>query len=872
MSARDTPLMEQWSRLKRAHPEAYLFFRLGDFYELFEQDAIEVARLLDLTLTSRNKGKPDEVPMCGVPVVSVHLHVAKLLERGHRVAIAEQMADPAKTRGIVPREVVRVLTPGTVTDPEHVAPSQNGWLGALELSERGAGLAFLDVSTSELCAAAVDDAASWLGDLARAAPRELLVSVDEGLARADPAALARLRGLVAGVARSCAIRADEALSDAEAELALGPALRADCAVLPPLAVRAAARTLRFARACTPGLELDVRRVGRWESSDVLRLDPAAQAHLELVASLAGEPRTTLLATIDTTVTPAGARLLRRRLLSPLLDVAAIRRRQDEVACFVVHARVREDAREALRGVGDLERFATRASMREITSRELGLLRDGLAAGSATLEVLGSLPEPADRALFGLGGAEVDPVADVRDALTRALVERPAPRVADGPVFREGFDAELDELGALARGGAEQMVAIETRLRERTGIGSLKVRFTRVFGWYVEVTRAQAAKVPAEFRRKQTVATGERYTTVELDELADRLLHAEERQRERELEVLRGLVELAAAAAERVRALSGLLARVDVAMALAEVAHRSDWTRPEVEASERLAIREGRHPVVERLGTQRFVPNDVALDAAGVRFWLVTGPNMAGKSTFLRQTALLVVLAQMGSYVPARSACVGVVDRVLSRVGASDDLARGASTFMVEMRETAEILRAATRRSLVILDEVGRGTSTFDGLAIAWAVAEHLDAVVRCRTLFATHYHELTQPVERSASAENHSVSAREVGDDVVFLHRVVAGAASRSYGIAVAKLAGLPESVLARARALLTEFEGDGSTAGDRVHSGAAAPTPQLSLFGAPPAESAGAREILETLRVVDLDRTSPLDALALLAKLKARL
>ncbi|MEB2323498.1 MAG: DNA mismatch repair protein MutS, partial [Sorangiineae bacterium] len=728
MAGRRTPVMQQFADAKRAYPDAILFFRMGDFYEMFEDDAVLAARLLELVLTSRNKGKPDEVPMAGVPHHAAHGYIARLLELGYQVAICEQMADPATVKGIVPREVVRVITPGTVTDRDQLDASTNNWLGAVEPERDGAGLALLDLSTGELRAAMARDLSALLAELGRAAPRELLVGgAPEGL----PEAVAALRAALPGAA----VREDRALDDAEAPAALG-ALASDAAGLAPAARAAVARALRYARACNPGVELPIAYIGRWEPSDALVIDPSTQRHLELALSARGTRDGSLLGVIDRTRSPAGARRLRRQLLAPLVDVARIRRRLARVEALVNDPALREQLAQALAGVGDLERLSTRAALGEATPRDLGAIRDGLVAAKQAIALLTKLGGGATLGDPLFEPASADTLDELAEALGRALVERPPAQPKDGAVFVTGYDRALDEEDELRRSGSERMVELEARLKRETGIGTLKVRFTRVFGWYIEVSRSQAGRAPEGWRRKQTVATGERYTIAELDDLADRILHAEERRRERELELLGELTRRAGAASSRLRALSALLARWDVAGALAEVAHRFDYVRPEVDTSSALLIEDGRHPVVERLAAAgRFVPNDVRLDLEGERLWVITGPNMAGKSTLLRQTALTVILAQMGSYVPARSARVGVVDRVLSRVGASDDLSRGESTFMVEMRETATILRAATARSLVIVDEIGRGTSTLDGLAIAWAVAEHLDAAIGCRALF-----------------------------------------------------------------------------------------------------------------------------------------
>ena len=867
MAPRLTPVMLQHAEAKRAHPDAIVFFRLGDFYEMFGDDAVLAAPLLELTLTSRNKGKEDEIPLAGVPHHAAAGYIARLLQLGHKVAICEQMADPSKVKGIVPRQVVRVITPGLVTEREHLESSANNFLAALEVTASAIGVSLFDFSTGELLSAELPDVASALAELSRARPREILIGFES-----DAAAGAGVLEAVTALGRA-AVRADDALSDADAEQALAE-LAAEAASLPPSARRAVARALRFARACNPGVELPARRIGRWEPKSLLAIDRVAQSHLELVESVSGRREATLLGVLDATNTPMGARSLRRRLLAPLTDVERIRRRLDLVEALVVHARLREELTRELAQVGDIERLAVRVSLRAATPRDLGALRDGLRAARGVASVLGSVADPGLRETLGVASAGLDTVPELCELLERALVERPPAQAKEGEIFKAEFDAELAELSELRKSGTERMVELEGQLKQETGIATLKIRYTRVFGWYIEVSRGQSGRVPEHYRRKQTVATGERYTTPALDELADRIAHAEELHRERELSLLNEIGAQAALESERVKALARELARWDVAASMAQIAHRYDYTRPTVDASDQIVIRDGRHPVVERLAAQgRFVPNDVDLDLERERLWLITGPNMAGKSTLLRQVALSVILAQMGSFVPARSARIGVVDRVLSRVGASDNLAGGESTFMVEMRETAEILRNATRRSLVILDEIGRGTSTFDGLSIAWAVAEYLDEAICCRALFATHYHELTALGEGSQHAANYSVSARELDGDVVFLHRLVAGAASRSYGVAVAKLAGLPETVLARARALLNTLESGGvAPEAPKPRGKARVKDDQLSLFGARSAETRGHTEVIDTLKALDLDRVTGLEALQFLARLKQKL
>jgi DNA mismatch repair protein MutS len=876
----DSPGMRQYLAAKAAYPDALLFFRMGDFYELFFDDAVVAAKALDLTLTSRNKGSPDPIPMAGVPHHAGASYVQRLLDQGFKVAICEQMADPATVKGIVPREVVRVATPAIAYDDSTVDARKNLFMAALEVDAATGrvGIAALDFSTGELCACEADGLSAALSEIVRLDPREVLggagttelvEAVKAALPRAavrELSAIAPTRDLAGAIARL-----DDVLGKGEARKACSS----------DLALVAAARCVALAQECEPGRKLPLSRLVPYELGDTLVLDDAAQRHLELVRTMDGESGRgtgSLLAQIDMTRTSPGARLLRRRLLSPRTDVAEIRRRLDGVELFVTQPGLRAEIRARLDNVADIERLAVKLAVDRIGPRELLALRTSLAELPGIDDALAACRDAREGIL--------DRAEELTALLEAAIVDDPPIRASDGGVFRDEFDAELDEARTLTRDGQRLIVELEGRLREEAQIPSLKLRYTRVFGWYMEVTRTHLAKAPKAWRRKQTVATGERFTCDDLDTLADKLAHAEDRLASREGELFVDLVKKLAVHSERLRSIASRLASLDVSSALAELAHRDDYTRPDVDDSCELILEDARHPVVERLAAAgRFVPNDLVLDAMAEasadrsRLWIVTGPNMAGKSTFMRQIALAVVLAQMGSFVPARRAKIGVVDRVLTRVGASDNLSRGESTFMVEMKETANILRRATKRSLVVLDEIGRGTSTYDGLSIAWAVAEHLHDVVGCRALFATHYHELTDLTASCASAENHSVSAREHEGSIVFFHKVQRGAASRSYGVACARLAGLPEPVLARARAILGSLErGAASPAGDgKRETQRGRRVPQLDLFGsggsgaaandgngaAPPSAA------LEMLRALDLDRMTPLEALTTLAKLK---
>jgi DNA mismatch repair protein MutS len=805
--------------------------------------------------------------MAGVPHHAAAGYIAKLLEKGRKVAICEQMADPSQVKGVVPREVVRVVTPGLCLEPDALDARAHNYLAVVagEGAEGPFGLAALELSTAELRAAEIAGSAALLAELVRTDPREVLVAP----------ALEALRDALGKALPSAVVSSWDASATEAPEAVLARVVGAEEAAraradVGDLGRAAAAEALRYAATTQPGAELRVQRIGVYDPSSHLSLDEAAVRNLELVRTLRGDKHGSVLWLLDATKTSMGARTLRRRLLSPLTEVAAIRRRHDLVEAFVADGELRKALRDALAEITDLERLATRAELGVATPRDLAAIRDGLVGSARAVEAL------AARRTSGLddvlaGGLPSDPCDDLRARLLRALVDEPPHAHTGGGIFREGLDPALDELRTLSASSKDVILELERRERERTGISNLRIRYTRVFGYYLEVTKSNLGSVPADYRRKQTVASGERFTTDELDELQAKILNADERAHALEAELFLELRREVAANAPRVRALAARIADLDVHAALADVAHRHDYVRPEVDDGVALALEDARHPIVERLAPPgEFVPNDVALDAEGERMMIVTGPNMSGKSTAMRQVALAVILAQLGSFVPARRARIGVVDRVYTRVGASDDLGRGQSTFMVEMREAADILRGATRRSLVVLDEIGRGTSTYDGLAIAWAIAEHLHDAISCRAMFATHYHELCELAETRPGVVNFNVAAKEHAGDVLFLHKLVPGGANRSYGVAVARLAGVPEIVLARARTILGDLE-DGaplpSGASARVRELDARGRPQLDLFGKSEADRPS--ELVRTLENLDVDEMRPVDAIVALSRLK---
>jgi DNA mismatch repair protein MutS len=839
-------MQEQYRRLKAECGDALLFFRLGDFFELFGEDAERAAPVLEVALTSREISPGVRWPMCGVPHHALDSYASRLLARGFKVAVADQVEDPAQAKGLVRREIVRVLTPGTLTEPGLLAEFGDSLLVAATASPTLA-LAWADASTGAVRVPvweAGEDAerAAW-DELCRLRPREVLV------ARGDVPAVVVRFAEEHGVVRT-ELGPGEVVAGAAA--ALWGAEASDPVL--DLLVTYLTRTLRVSLR-------DLPAPTRYRPSAAMAIDWRAARHLELVERQDGSrgPEGTLLGTVDRTLTPMGHRLLRRWLLAPLQDVAAIRARQDAVDELVHQPLFREELRGRLREVADLERLAVRVAREQAGPRELAALGASLRALPGVREALVG----CRAALLAECLAALDPMEDVAATLARALVPQPPASVRDGGVIAPGYDEELDALRAAGTEARTWLAELEARERERTGIRSLKVGYHKVLGYYLEVGASHARSVPADWKRRQTLAVAERFVTPELKALEDRIVGAEEKALRREAALFHALRAELAGRAPALRRTAEALATLDALAALADVATRRGWVRPVVDRSRDLVVRAGRHPVVEQaLGPGRFVPNDVRLGAGGPSFLLVTGPNMAGKSTFMRQVALIAILAQMGSFVPAAEARIGVVDRIFTRIGASDDLARGQSTFMVEMTEVAELLRQATRQSLLLLDEVGRGTGTRDGLAIAWAVAEDLVGRVRARTLFATHFHELTALAAAHPTAGNVHVAVREEEDRVVFLHRVTPGAADRSYGVAVAALAGVPEAVIARARRILAALE-----AGASLAEAAGAPAEEVADA---PAAPDGARQLLERLAAVDPERLTPLAALDLLAVLQA--
>jgi DNA mismatch repair protein MutS len=861
--------MRQYFEAKRQHRDALVFFRMGDFYEMFYEDALTAARALELTLTSRSKdASGGAIPMCGVPFHAADSYIARLVRKGFRVAVVEQVEDPKKAKGLVRREVVRVVSPGTLTDAGYLEAREPAFLLALAPMHPGPGFgaALLDLSTGEFTTAeygGVDGRAALADELAILRPREALAPdgfEDAASLLASAQSAARLTACEPWTFEYESARRT-LLTQLQAQTLQGFGLDDK-----PAAVSAAGALIQYLRETQKADLAHVRDVTFRSGADCLVIDPITLRNLEVVEAHDGGRPGSLLHEIDRTITPMGGRLLRAWVLRPLVALERIQDRLDAVEDFGFRGTARAKLRETLKSIHDVERLVARAALGTAGPRDLVALRQSIAAIPRVRLLLDEFQAPLVNSLVG----ELDDLADLRDALERTLVDEPPAVARDGGAIRDGVDAEIDDLRGISRSGKQRIAEMEDAERRRTGIGSLKIRYNRVFGYYIEVSKSNLANVPSDYHRKQTIAGGERFITPDLKEYEEKVLGADERIVEREVEIFDALRGRVGAEAPRVQDTARALAALDVLAGLAETAAINNYTKPLVHAGDELIAGDARHPVVERHVPDAFVPNDVTLDAAEHQLIILTGPNMGGKSTYLRQCALLCLMAQAGSFVAAKSAKLPVVDRLFARVGASDNIARGQSTFMVEMQETANILHCATSRSLVILDEIGRGTATFDGLSLAWAVAEHLasNPKARPKTIFATHYHELTDLADAIPGVANFHVVVREWKDDLVLLRKVVPGRADRSYGIQVARLAGLPPAVVARAREILTGLERDELSRGGRPSlSGATNDRQhQMGLFTAPADQDDRLRI---RLRELDIDHLTPLQALTLLAQLK---
>jgi DNA mismatch repair protein MutS len=883
MAEPSTPLMRQYAAVKKEHPNALVFFRLGDFYELFFEDAVVASRELQITLTSRNKEKGIAIPMCGVPYHSAENYIAKLIRKGFKVAICEQMEDPRVAKKLVKREVTRVLTPGTAADA-HLGSEENNFLGCVARSGNAVGFAALDLSTGEFRATEFqgDDADRRVREeLLVLRPREMLFASSLPLfdqPRPSPsastaAAAPRIASLENGSWAETPLEdwvfsPDYAIPQVENHfgvLSLEGFGLADRSA----AATAAGAILHYIRTTQRGSLDHVDRIGFYERQNCLVLDAVTVRNLELIEPLfagVGEGAT-LFRCLDCTVTPMGKRLLRAWMLRPSIDLAEINARLDAVEGMVKDLVGREELRRCMEGILDLERLLSRVTLETANPRDLLALASSLARLPAVRSALSHFPAERLQALH----RQCDELGDLRDRIVSSLEDEPPLTLADGGVIRAGVDPSLDELRDLSRNSKQYIAQIEQRERQRTGIGSLKVKFNSVFGYYLEISKANLHLAPPDYERKQTLVNAERFTTPELKEYEAKVLDAQEKMVEIERRLFAELRSAIAAEARRIRQTALALAEIDVLAAFAALAANRSYCRPALDQSSDVEIVEGRHPVIEQMeitGADRFVPNDLFLNRTTHSILIITGPNMGGKSTYLRQAALIVLMAQMGSFVPARSARLGLVDRIFTRIGAADNLARGRSTFMVEMTETAAILNTATPRSLILLDEVGRGTATYDGLAIAWAAIEYIHANTRAKTLFATHYHELTELADRLSGVKNFHVSVKESGGGIVFLRKVEEGAADKSYGIEVAKLAGLPADVVHRAREVLAEHENaERSAVSHLAHDETREAGPmQLTIF------TPLSQKIVDRIKETDLDRLSPLEALNLLHELKRQM
>ena len=880
--AKTTPMMQQYLEIKSDYPDAILFFRLGDFYEMFMEDAVVASRILDITLTARNKGAAAEIPLCGIPFHSCQPYIAKLVQHGHNVAICEQVEDPKTAKGIVKRAVVRVVTPGLVVDTDTLDPRRNNYLMALtpvdgqrrvdekrQVDEKCYGVAYVDITTGEFRVTELLDAESTAGEILSRDPAEVLVAEGDAGDQLIDTLQNSLQGRIVNRLPDWTAAEDRARQVLLDFFPDGSLESFGCKDMPG-AIQAAGMVLYYLEETQKGAASHLQMLQTYHVRDHMVLDDFTRRNLELTETLHdGGRRGALIGVMDRTVTAMGARKLRHWMTHPLVDLKRIEERHSAVEELVQESLCRDELRRTLDDIYDLERLNGRIAMATGNAKDLAALRISLEKLPQIIDLLEQTESPL---LTGLR-VSLDPMPDMVELIASAIVDDPPFVLREGGLIREGYHVELDELRNISREGKGWIARLEQEEKERTGISTLKVRFNRVFGYYIEVTRSHLERVPEDYQRKQTLANAERFITPTLKEYEEKVLGAEDKVVQIEYDLFQKVRRQVAEQGQRIQATADKVAALDVLLGLADLAHERNYCRPVMDESTELQIEDGRHPVIETMNLgERFVANDVHMDTVERQILIITGPNMAGKSTFMRQVALLVLMAQMGSLLPAKKAQIGIVDRIFTRVGASDNLARGQSTFMVEMTEAANILNHATPRSLIVLDEIGRGTSTFDGVSIAWAVAEYLhdNAKVAAKTLFATHYHELTDLAQTRERVQNYNVAVKEWNDQIIFLRRIVKGGASHSYGIQVARLAGLPSAVIERAKEVLRNLEsGEYEAGAPRLARSKLTDkktvAPQLGLFDQPD-------PVRQRIEEMDVSVLTPLEALNLLDELKKML
>ncbi|HBA27513.1 MAG TPA: DNA mismatch repair protein MutS [Nitrospinae bacterium] len=812
MKNETTPAMKQYQNIKGDYPDSILFFRIGDFYEMFFDDAITASKALNITLTSRDKNKENPVPMCGVPHHAVDIYIGRLIRKGFKVAVCEQMEDPKTVKGVVKREVIRVITPGTVLNPHLLGEKENNFFISLYPDQRGYGLAVIDISTGDFRIAEFSDSSDASnGDLIKRLKNELLklepkeILIPKNFI--NNSELQTINSELSAAVNSCeewVYDYDYAYKTLLSQFKTVSLDGFGCEGM-PLAISAAGAAIYYFKATQKSPLTHLYRISLLKSDEYMNLDFSTQRNLELTRrSYDGSKEGSLLELLDLTVTSMGGRRLKEWLLKPLLNADKIKTRHDTVGKLKDSHRTREEIRDNLNKILDMERLTARITLSAANARDLIALKNSITPIKTIKELLEKIPSEIFKGML----SEWDDLTDIEKLIDISIKDEPPLSLKDGGLIKDGYSKELDELRSISRDGKEWIVRMEGRERERTGIANLKVSYNKVFGYFIEITKKHLSKVPEGYVRKQTVATGERYISQELKEYEDKILGAEEKIKSIEYQIFEEIRKRIAEEGKRILKMAGIISEIDVLASLAEVASRYDYTCPSINENDTIEIIDGRHPILERIiEGERFVPNDTCLDSHSNQIMIITGPNMAGKSTYMRQVALIVLLSQTGSFVPAREAKVGIVDRIFTRVGAQDYLQKGQSTFMVEMNETANILNNATSRSLIILDEIGRGTSTFDGISIAWSVVEYIHNNTKAKTLFATHYHELTELSMTLDSVKNYNIAVKEWNDEIIFLRKIAVGGADKSYGIQVARLAGLPKEVIERAREVLNNLE-----------------------------------------------------------------